>query len=135
MDETYVFNGRNYRVATAGDGWVVITGRPGETPVCQTFADEDAARTAWSRMLAATIANRPQPLRSARINTTLLVLVADHDGRAHMGELDGPGGDAALAFTDRAAAVTAWRNRCCELAHAADPGGTSSTVEDESEME
>ena len=123
MEQTYVFNGRRYRLAVARDGWVLVTGRPGEVPVCRHFPEEGAARAVWSRMLAATIACHPRRLRSAELNGTLLVVVVDGDGRAHLGELAGPAGDAATAFTDRAVAVTAWRDRCCELAHAATPGG------------
>ena len=122
MDQSYEFNGRQYRLAATNDGWLIITGRPGELPVRRYFAEEPSARKAWARMLAATIACRPHRLRSADVNGTLVVLVIDSDGRTHLGELAGPAGDAAVAYTDRAAAVTAWRDRCCELARAATPG-------------
>jgi hypothetical protein len=119
VEEEYVFNGRHYRLAGTGGGWVISTGRPGETPVDRLFEDGVEARLAWSRMLACTIACHPRRLRSADINGTLLVLIADLDGRTHLGELAGAGGDRAVAFADHMAAVVAWRDRCCELAHAA----------------
>jgi len=122
MNETYMFNRRLYLLAVDPDGWTIITGRPGETPVRQPYADEDAARAAWRRMLAATIVSHPRRLRCAQINETFLVLAIDADGQAHLGELTGPGGDTATAYMDRAAALAAWRDRCCELAHAATPG-------------
>jgi len=133
MDETYVFNRRRYRLSMDENGWWIVTGRPGETPVHRHFTSEGPARSAWSRMLAATIAADPRRLRFAQINTTLLVLVADDDGHAHLGELTGPDGDFATTFTDRAAAVSAWRHRCCELARAADPNGAAPTDDHEPE--
>ena len=114
-----MFNGRRYRLVPDGDGWEIVTGRPGEAPVRRQFADRAQAHATWSRMLAATIACHPRRLRAADINGTLLVLVADLDGRTHLGELTGPNGDSAVAFTDHVEAVTAWRVRCCERAPAA----------------
>lgn len=132
--ETYVFNRRLYQLAADENGWQIATGHPGETPVHRHFTGEGPAGAAGSRMLAATIAIDPRPLRAAQINNTMLVLAADDDGRAHLGELAGPDGDSATAFTDRAAAVSAWRHRCCELARAADLSGAASTDDHEPEL-
>lgn len=119
MDETYAFNGRLYRLVADEAGWTIVTGRPGETPIRQAFAGESMARAAWVRMIAATIVNHPRRLFGAQINDTLLVLAVDGEGRAHIGELAGPRGDAAATFTEHADARNAWRDRCCELAFAA----------------
>jgi hypothetical protein len=118
VELAYAFNGRYYQLAATQDGWLISTGCPGETLIDRWFGDHAVAEAAWRRMLACTIACRPDRLCSAEINGTLLVLVADADGRAHLGELAGPDGDSAVVFTDPVTAVAAWRDRCCELARA-----------------
>ena len=118
----YVYKDRRYELAAEGGRWVIATGRPGEPPVRQPFADRVAAQAAWSRMLANTLVCHPEPLLWAQINGATVVLVADVDGRVHLGERGGLAGDFAAAFEDQGWAVEVWRERCIELVRAAEPG-------------
>lgn len=115
----YIFNHRTYVLTDTGGGWHVIYQSPGTSPVHQRFGDFESARCAYWRRLACAILLNPRRLHSADIDGTLLALVSDLDGRLHLArhaDPGNPGGDHATAFTNRPAALTAWRDQCRELA-------------------
>jgi len=116
---TYQYNDRRYRLAADGGGWVLTCGRVQEYPVPRTFTHYHLARESFWRIITSTILCNPRRLHAMRLDDTLLVLVPDHDGRVHLVEDTAPGTHSAVAFTDRATALTAWRDRCHVLASAA----------------
>lgn len=120
LEQGYLYNDRRYRLTARPEGgWTITTSRMWDSPVHRGFCDYRAASEAFWRVVAATILCSPRRWRGADLNGTVVALVPDDHGRVHLVEHGEPGGDHAVAFTRRATALAAWRNRCCALVCAA----------------
>lgn len=119
VEQIYRYHDRRYRLSPDAQGrWVITSARLWDTPVHRAYRDQQAAARAFWRMITATILCGPRRIRSAEIDGTTLALVTD-DERLHLVEHAGPDGDHATPYDHRITALTAWRNRCCALAHTA----------------
>lgn len=119
VEQIYRYHDRRYRLApdTKG-GWVITSTYLWDTPVHRGYADQQTATREFWHTIAGTILCGPRRIRTARIDDTILALVAD-DTWLHLVEHTGPDGDHVTPYTHRIAALTAWRDRCCTLAHTA----------------